>query len=47
MVFTVTWTLTPWLWARATALGSSDREKFPAKERIPKLVPARYTASAP
>ena len=25
----------------------SSGEKFPAKERIPKLVPARYTASAP
>ena len=47
MVFTVTWTRTPRLWANPTARGSSSREKFPAKERIPKLSPARYTASAP
>jgi len=30
-----------------TAFGSSSGEKFPAKARIPKAVPARYTASAP
>ena len=47
MVFTVTWTRTPRSWARATARGSSSGVKFPAKERIPKLVPAKYTASAP
>ena len=47
MVLMVQWTRTPWLWAKATAWGSSSSEKFPAKARIPKLVPARYTASAP
>ena len=41
MVFTVTWTRTPWLWAKATAWGSSSSEKLPAKERMPKDVPAR------
>ena len=47
MVFTVTWTRTPWSCAKRTASGSSSAVKLPANERIPKLVPARYTASAP
>ena len=41
MVLTVTCTRTPCAWAKATASGSSSGEKFPAKERMPKLVPAR------
>ena len=41
MVLQVTWTRTPFLWHRATARFSSSGVKFPAKERIPKVVPAR------
>ena len=47
IVFTVTWTRTPWSCANFTALGSSSGVKLPANERMPKLVPAKYTASAP
>ena len=47
MVFTVAWTFTPCRWAKSTARGSSSSLKFPAKDRMPKDVPARYTASAP
>ena len=47
MVLTVQWTRTPCSWAKATASGSSSGEKLPAKARMPKAVPARYTASAP
>ncbi len=47
MVLQVTWMATPRLWHRATACFSSSGVKLPAKERMPKSVPARYTASAP
>ena len=41
MVLQVTWTRTPWLWHSATAAFSSSGVKLPAKERIPKALPAR------
>lgn len=37
----------PPLMGKGHRRGSSSGVKFPAKERIPKLVPAKYTASAP
>ena len=47
MILTVQWTFTPAAWASCTAFGSSSGVKLPVNERMPKLVPARYTASAP
>ena len=47
MVLSVRYTLRPILCASSTASYSSGIVKFPACERIPKLCPARYTASAP
>ena len=47
MVLQVTWTRTPRLWHSSTAVRSSLWSKLPAKARMPKSLPARYTASAP
>ena len=47
MVLHVTCRSTPRSRQSFAARRSSSGEKFPAKERMPNVLPARYTASAP